>query len=214
MNLTELKKKRNRLQKYTWVGLPLVVIGGWFFPKLGYLLLGCMAGAVVIALYKGRAWCNWMCPRGSFYDIFIKKISAGKNIPSLFRKKSFRILVLTVLISALGFQIYMAWGNADKVGLAMVIVLTVTTSIGILLGIIFHQRAWCLICPMGTLANFISTGKQPLRVLSSCVDCQVCEKVCPMQLKPYEYKNSVMGDNDCVKCSLCVTVCPKKALIF
>lgn len=214
MNLTELKKKRNRLQKYTWVGLPLVVIGGWFFPKLGYLLLGCMIGAVVIALYRGRAWCNWMCPRGSFYDILIGKISAGKKIPELFKGKSFRIFVLTVLISALGFQIYMAWGSVDKVGLAMVIVLTVTTSIGILLGIIFHQRAWCHICPMGTLANFLSTGKQPLTVLSSCVDCKACEKVCPMQLKPYQYKNSIMGDNDCVKCSLCVTVCPKKALTF
>jgi ferredoxin-type protein NapH len=43
----------------------------------------------------------------------------------------------------------------------------------------------------------------------------VCSRVCPMQLKPFEYKEKgVMGDNDCIKCSTCVAACPKKALSF
>jgi len=213
--LAEFKKRRNRLQSYTWFGLPLVVIGGWFYPMLGYFLLACMAGAVGIALYKGRAWCDWMCPRGSFYDLFLKKISLKREIPLFFRKPGVRIFVLVMLISVLSIQIYFAWGNTDQIGLAMVKLLTFTTLAGILLGIIYQQRLWCHICPMGTLGNYLSEGRHPLKISEQCVDCKVCSKVCPMQLTPYKYKGQgTMGDNDCIKCSTCVAACPKKALQF
>jgi ferredoxin-type protein NapH len=213
--LKALKAKRARLQGYTWIGLPVVIVGGWFFPKLGFFLLLCMAGANAIALYKGRAWCDWMCPRGSFYDLFLKRISARREIPAFFRKMGFRLAVLFVLIGALGWQVAVAWGDLDRVGLAMVRVLTITTAAGLLLGTVYHQRIWCHICPMGTLSNYLSEGKQPLTVGAACVDCRVCSRVCPMQLKPYEYKEQgIMGDNDCIKCTTCVAACPKKALSF
>lgn len=213
--LSEFKKKRSRLQIYTFLGLPLVIVGGWFYPKLGYLLLGCMVGAISIAFYKGRAWCDWMCPRGSFYDLFIGKISRNKKIPDFFKKKTTRFAMLTILLSVLGSQIYMHWGDWDAVGSAMVTILTVTTLIGIILGVIYQQRIWCHICPMGTIGNQLSDGKQPLAINDSCVDCKICAKVCPMQLQPYKFKtDGVLGDNDCIKCSTCAIVCPKKALTF
>lgn len=214
--LKEFKKKRTRLQSYTWLGLPLVIIGGWFFPKLGFFLLSCMVGATAIALYKGRAWCDWMCPRGSFYDLFIQKISAKREIPAFLRKKGFRIFMLIALIGILGSQIYYVWPDFNQIGLAMVRVLTVTTSIGIVLGMVYHQRIWCHICPMGTLGNFMSEGKNQLSIIEEkCTDCKLCSRVCPMQLNPFEYKeNGIMGDNDCIKCSTCVVACPKKAINF
>jgi polyferredoxin len=213
--LLEFKKKRSRLQAYTWFGLPLVIIGGWFYPKLGYFLLACMFGALGIAFYKGRAWCDWMCPRGSFYDLFLQKISAKKNIPPFFRMKGVRILVLAMMLSVLGAQIYFAWPDIDGIGLAMVKLLTVTTIIGVVLGALYQQRVWCHICPMGTLGNYIAEGKKPLAIDSSCTSCKACSKACPMQLTPYRFKESgTMGDNDCIKCSTCVAVCPNKALLF
>lgn len=100
-------------------------------------------------------------------------------------------------------------------GLALVRILTVTTAVGILLGVLIQPRAWCHICPMGTLGHLLSTGKKPLQINDSCVSCRLCAKACPMQLEPYKYKNNaVMGDNDCIKCSTCVAACPKKALSF
>lgn len=214
--LKQLKEKRRKLQSYTWLGLPIVIIGGWFYPKLGFFLLTCMIGALTIALYKGRAWCDWMCPRGSFYDLILQKFSLNKEIPAFFRKKAGRLLVMGILLSVLGVQIYFAWGDIDGIGLAMVRVLTVTTTAGILLGIIYQQRIWCHICPMGTLSNYLAEGKKPLTIAEHCgATCKLCSKVCPMQLKPYEYKDDgVMGDNDCIKCSTCVAACPKKALQF
>ena len=210
----EFKKKRTRLQLYTSVALPAVIIGGWLYPPLGFTLLICMVGSIGIALYRGRAWCDWMCPRGSFYDLFLDKLSRKVKIPALFKTNWFRALILTALMLSLGVQIYYAWGDSYGIGMAFVIVLTVTTTIGIVLGAIFKPRAWCQICPMGTISSWISKGKKPLHVSQQCKDCKLCAKVCPMQLQPYENKAGDMTDGDCIKCSSCVAACPINALEF
>ena len=210
----EFKKQRRKLQAYTSVALPLVLAGGWVYPPLGFTLLICMFGAVGIALYKGRAWCDWMCPRGSFYDLFLEKLSRKLPIPALFRKNWFRTVVLSLLMAALGAQIYYSWGDSFGIGRAFVMVLTITTTVGIVLGAVFKPRAWCQVCPMGTLGSWISRGKQPLYVSEQCRDCSLCAKVCPMQLAPNDMKGGLMTDGDCIKCSSCVAACPVKALNF
>jgi len=213
--IIDFKKKRKRLQSLTWAGLPMVIIGGWFFPKLGFFLLLCMAGAIGVALYKGRAWCDWMCPRGSFYDLFIQRFSLKREIPSVIRNRWFRTIILALMLGVLGTQVYLNWGDLNRIGTAMVKLLTVTTSAGIILGLFYHQRVWCHICPMGTLSYHMSEGKRPLKIEDACSGCKVCAKVCPMQLKPYQYKaEGIMGDKDCIKCAACVAVCPKKILGF
>jgi polyferredoxin len=210
----QLRERRSRLQTYTSVGLPVVLLGGWFYPPLGFFLLLCMAGAIGIALFNGRSWCDWMCPRGSFYDLFLKKISRNTTIPTFLRTNWFRTTVLLGLFAALGVQVYISWGNPEAVGLTFVTVLTVTTTAGIVLGAVFQQRAWCHICPMGTIGNWLSNGKKPLYVNEKCRDCNLCAKVCPMQLKPNEYKSGIMSDGDCIKCNSCVAACPINALEF
>ena len=71
------------------------------------------------------------------------------------------------------------------------------------------------ICPMGTLAYWISAvNKKPLYVSESCRDCKLCAKVCPMQLRPNEHKASSMPDRDCIKCGTCVAECPVNVLSF
>ncbi len=210
----QFKENRSRLQRYTSVALPAVLIGGWLYPPLGFSLLICMFGAIGIAFYKGRAWCDWMCPRGSFYDLFLDKVSRKLPIPGIFRTNWFRTVILSLLMGSLGIQIYYAWGDSYGIGKAFVLVLTITTFIGIALGSIFKPRAWCQICPMGTISKWMSAGKKPLYVSEHCKDCKVCEKVCPMQLKPNENKSGLMTDGDCIKCSSCVAVCPINALGF
>lgn len=215
MKLKEFTEERKKLQWYTWLGLPLVVIGGWFYPLLGFLLLGCMGGALGIAFYKGRAWCDWMCPRGSFYDLFLTRLSNKEKITEIFRSTWLRVTVIFILFAVLGVQIYFAWPDPAGIGQAFVLVLTITTSIGILLGLAIHPRTWCHICPMGTFANYISADKYPLLINDKCASCSACEKHCPMLLAPYVDKDSgKFRDNDCIKCGTCMAACPKKALTF
>jgi ferredoxin-type protein NapH len=213
--LEEFSKKRRRLQWYTWFGLPLVVVGGWFYPLLGLLLFGCMAGALGIAAFRGRAWCDWMCPRGSFYDLFLDRLSRKRSIPAFFRSTATRITVIALLFVVLGVQIYFAWPNINGIGLAFVLVLTVTTSIGIFLGIVIHPRTWCHICPIGTIAGWFSKGKKPLLIDEACTSCRVCDKACPIQLAPsHDKEHGVVFSSDCVKCGACVAACPSRALSF
>lgn len=214
MKLKVLNKKRSKLQGLTWLGLPLVAVGGWFYAPLGYLLMGCMVGALGIAAFKGRLWCDWMCPRGAFFDLILKKASSGKRYPALFTSRWTRGLVVAFMMTVLGSQVYIHWGDWEAVGLAFVMLLTVTTLVGIVIGIVYRERTWCMICPMGTFAALMSTGKKPLAISAkACNDCGACAKVCPMQLDPGSFQGlEIVADNDCIKCSTCVAVCPKKAL--
>ena len=196
MKLSYFKSHRRKLQLYTWLGLPLVVVGGWFYPLLGFLLIGCMLGAVGIAVYKGRMWCDWMCPRGSFLDLFLDRISQKRKIPALFRSRGLRIAVIIMLFTVLGAQIYFAWPNPIGIGRAFVIVLTITTLIGIILGIVIHPRNWCHICPMGTIAGYMSENKYQLMIADTCTSCKACERNCPMQIAPYtDNDNGKLGDH-------------------
>ncbi len=210
----KFREKRARLQKYTSAVLPAVLAGGWLYPPLGLSLLLCMAGAVAIAFYRGRAWCDWMCPRGSFYDLFLDKLSKNADIPVFFTTDWFRSIIMAVLVTTLGVQIYFSRGDAYGTGMAFVTVLTVTTTAGIVIGAFFKPRAWCHICPMGTLGKWISKGKKPLYVSEQCRDCALCERVCPMQLRPHESKSGIMTDGDCIKCGTCIEACPTDALGF
>ncbi|KJJ83703.1 4Fe-4S ferredoxin iron-sulfur binding domain-containing protein [Candidatus Omnitrophus magneticus] len=96
--------------------------------------------------------------------------------------------------------------------------LTSTTFVGIVLALIFHQRIWCLMCPIGTMSSWLGKNKYPLKIDSKlCVDCKICGKVCPIEIEPYKFKNSpkkTVQDADCLKCASCVNICPKKALKF
>lgn len=208
---------RRGLQLFTLLGLPLVVVAGWFAPLLGFLLFGCMAGALGVAAFKGRAWCDWMCPRGAFFDVVLKKRKHKEgSIPSFLRSPITRGFMVAVLMGVMGTQIYLNWGDIPAIGRALVMLLTVTTGVGIVLGLFFRERAWCWICPMGTISNLISTGKKPLSIeKDACVSCKACAKVCPMELKPASHvKAGVVAENDCIKCGGCVAICPKDALSF
>ncbi|MEW6719518.1 MAG: 4Fe-4S binding protein [Thermodesulfobacteriota bacterium] len=215
MSLKEFASNRRKLQLYTWMGLPLVAVAGWFYPLLGFLLIGCMLGALGVAAFKGRMWCDWMCPRGSFFDLFLDGVSRKRKIPEAVRSNGFRVAVIGALFAVLGTQLCFAWPDPARMGLAFVIVLSVTTTLGIAFGIGIHPRIWCHVCPMGTIAGYMSKEKYPLAIESRCTSCALCGQRCPMQIAPYiDREKGRFGDTDCVKCGTCVAACPESALTF
>lgn len=213
-----LKKKRMIKQFLMAIIFLVIIIGGWHYPLLGYFIPLCIFLGIGIALFKGRLWCDWFCPRGSFFDSLIKPISPQKKIPGFFRGLPLRVGIISFLMAMMLIQLIKRWPNPYEIGKFFVVLLTVTTIFGLILALFFHQRTWCYLCPIGTMANWVGRKRRSLMIDSKlCAECELCYKICPIQIAPYKFKKDdvkTVKDGDCLKCGLCVSACPKKALSF
>lgn len=196
----------------TFLGL---LAAGWVYPLIGYFIPVCMLLGIGIAAFRGRSWCNWLCPRGSFEDSLLSRISLNRRIPQIFRGTPMRLAVMLILMTVLTVQIVRLWPDPWAIGGFFVLMLTITTVIGVVLGIIYQQRNWCYLCPIGTMSNWVGKNRQPLHLeASQCRECGLCAQKCPMQLSPVSLKEpeGMANRGDCLKCSLCVHACPTAAL--
>lgn len=211
-------KRTRTIKQYIFGAVFLfLLVAGWFFPLIGYFIPLCMVAGITMASFKGRKWCNWYCPRGSFADSYMKIISPERKIPDWLRSMPVRIGVLAFLIGMLTFQIIRLWPDPYAIGRFFMVLLTITTAVGIILALIFQQRSWCYICPIGSMSNWVGKNKNQLSIdKEACVSCKLCGKTCPMQLTPFEMKekHEMSFKGDCLKCGLCVAACPKDALVF
>lgn len=200
-----------KITPYLGIIVIIVSIGGIFYPKLGYFLLLVFATLMIIAPFRGRWFCGNLCPRGSFVDFWLGPISRKVKIPPIFRSMWFRIPVFLILMGFMVYRIIQTEGVVDKVGMVFVTLCIMTTTASILFGVLFSPRAWCTFCPMGTVQRSMGGSKYQLQVdKERCIDCGLCQKVCPMQLPV----NEILEKPDCVKCARCVEACPKEALHF
>ncbi|MBI5345884.1 MAG: 4Fe-4S binding protein [Chlamydiae bacterium] len=145
-----------KTQKFTIWLLPLVVLGGLFYPILGYLVIGMMVFLLILSLFKGRYWCWYLCPRGSFLDILLSKISKNKSVPAIFSNKRFRWTIFSLFMAFVVFRVVQTGGNLIAIGWVFVSMCILTTIISIVLGVATKHRCWCMICPMGTLQDKLS----------------------------------------------------------
>jgi len=139
--------------------LPVILIGGLFYPLLGYLVVGMMAFLLALSFFKARYWCWNLCPRGAFLDIVMSKASPHKPVPGVFAKGWFRWAVLVLLMSFLAWRIVRSGGDLIIIGSVFVGMCLITTIISIILAVFTRHRAWCAICPMGFLQEKISKIK-------------------------------------------------------
>jgi polyferredoxin len=176
-NTKEKVKNRKRIQLIMWWLLPIIIFGGIFWPYIGYLVLGMMLFFLTLSIFRGRYWCGWLCPRGSFLDRILIYISANKKIPSFLKDVRFRWAIFFILISFMLLRMIQSGGALEKIGFVFVTMCIITTVIAIPLGIIFKPRVWCAFCPMGTLQGVMGRIKRPLRISEECPDKK--SAVCP-----------------------------------
>lgn len=215
--LAALQALKIRRWKQLVMGSAFLVLlaAGWFWPILGYFIPVCMLLGIGIAAFQGRSWCNWLCPRGSFEDSLLSRISRQRPIPAVLRGMPMRVGVMMLLMTMLTIMIVRLWPDPLAIGGFFVLMLTVTTAVAVVLGIIYHQRSWCYLCPIGTMSNWVGKNRRPLAIVpAQCVDCGLCAQQCPMQLAPVTLKDpkGLAYKGDCLKCSLCVAQCPTAAL--
>jgi len=210
-------KRRFQKQFVITIIFLLVIAGGWLRPEIGYLVPICMLLGILLGIFKGRVWCNYYCPRGSFFDVAGKPLSPQRKIPHFLRSSAFRIFILVFMMLMMSIQISKRVPDFKNIGTFFVTLLTAVTLVGIVLALIIHQRTWCSFCPVGSLSNWFCIKKPFLKIDSEkCVLCKLCAKVCPVQLEPYKFASEGIKEvleKDCLRCALCIEVCPKDALI-
>lgn len=159
--------------RYVWTILLIFLVIGWLFPVVGLLALGCMLAPGIVAFIKGkRQWCVTFCPRGVFNDVVLRKISRNKKIPGILHSNFIKISFITFLFYR-AYQGLKAATGIISVGLVFVQIISLTTAITIILGVVFHPRSWCAFCPMGFLSNIIISLKRAwsFHVLFNFEDC-------------------------------------------
>jgi ferredoxin-type protein NapH len=132
----------------------IILIGGWINPLLGYFIPICMAAGIGSGYFYGRKWCAKACPRGGFYDL-CSGCSCHKKAPGFFSDDPFKIFILALMAFIMVIGIIFNWGDVYKIGHVFVILITVTTVIGVMLGVYFNTRIWCYFCPIGSISGWL-----------------------------------------------------------
>ncbi|MGA1868235.1 MAG: 4Fe-4S binding protein [bacterium] len=209
------KVQRRLIQWITIPVLPVVIIGGYFWPYLGFIVGGLIIFFILLSIFKGRLYCGWFCPMGSFYERILSAISLKKDIPALFKKTWFRWIMFMLLICF--FVSRLVWAGVDplKTGIVLSRMWIIAMSGAIIIGIIFKPRSWCRFCPMGTVQGMIGKKSYLLNIMEKCTQCGVCLKVCPIETYPGLAKErGTVNSEDCIRCANCVVNCPHNALYF
>lgn len=203
-----------KVTPYLWIFVLTVSIGGLWYPALGYFMVLVMLTLFVTSIYRGRWFCGNLCPRGSLFDFKVTHISRKRNIPKILSSFWVRVPVVIMLMGLMGYRVFNALMNQnafEQIGTVLASMCLVTTILGVFMGASYSSRAWCTVCPMGTLQRWIGGDKYQLKMdKDKCIDCKLCEKACPMQLTVRDIGNNP----DCIKCGKCVEACPKDALKF
>ena len=207
------EKKRS----YKWL-LALIMVAvialGWKFPVLGFVVPVAMGGGIIGAFFRGRWVCGNACPRGSFLDTWFKPLAANRRLPRWLKSSVSRWSVLVVLMGFMGYRLSLQPTDPLHWGRVFWQMCLVTTLVALGLGLAYSTRAWCAICPVGTMAAAIDRGQYQLQIDPSCRGCELCANSCPMQLPIASYRTKgVVAAADCIKCSTCLSACPRPGVL-
>ncbi len=188
-----------------------------------------LVAIIGVSLVVKKAFCSWLCPIGTLSEslwmlgrkIFKKNWSLPRWLDYPLRALKYLLLLFFVWSIAhmdvdalVGFihspynkvaDIKMYLFFAEITGMALV-------TIGVLMLLsIFVKNFWCrYLCPYGALLGIVG-WLSPLKVTrtaSTCIDCELCTKVCPANIKVH--KTGRVWSDECSSCLQCVQVCPVK----
>ena len=189
-----------------------------------------------VGLLLKKAFCSWLCPIGTLSESLwmLGRRLLGKNITvtkwldyPLRSLKYFLLLFFVYFVSGMDvptlkafiyspynkvadIKMYMFFANITSFALWMVIILMMFSLV--------IKNFWCrYLCPYGALLGALS-WLSPLKVTrnkSTCVDCELCTKVCPANIRVHKVGNhhstSPFGrvwSDECTNCLACVEACP------
>ncbi|MGL4403184.1 MAG: 4Fe-4S binding protein [Fusobacteriaceae bacterium] len=144
-----------KIFEISWVFIILFFALSILDYRFGILALICMITPIFFALKgEGRKGCNQFCPRGSLLSK-LSPISLRRTAPKWFFTSEMKIGVFLLIMGLFIHGLYFSWGDFRAVGKLFFRMVGVSTIISIILGIVYRERTWCVVCPMGNLATEI-----------------------------------------------------------
>lgn len=193
--------------------VPLVIIGGFFWPYLGYIAIALMLIMFVTAPFRGRYYCGWICAMGAFHEQILARVSLHKKMLPVFRRPWFRWTIFVLMMSLLAARLALTGGDSAAIGATFVMMWTISTGLAVAVGLIWKPRSWCAFCPMALFQGLLSPKTYRVQVGEGCRQCGMCSKACPIETDPGAFKTAgYVKSSDCMRCGKCIATCPRRQL--
>lgn len=201
----------------------LFQVEGLFFDLLAGVLLAAvihyLIAKIVGPLLFGRVWCGWACWTALVLDQLPYKRSPGR-LPGRWGWLRYAHFGLSaVLVAVLWFGLRYRPGDGGPPALAWFLAgNALYYLVGIVLALVLKDnRAFCkYVCPVSVPLK-LSSRFALLKVRGAPEQCcghQVCEKVCPMDIRITDYiqRGQRVLSTECILCQACINVCPEHTL--
>ncbi len=109
---------------------------------------------------EGKIHCSKYCPRGSFLGKFLQRLSLQNQLPAYMRTRMAKNILLGVMMTVFSISMIHTGFVFEKMAFALFRFMGMSFVIGILMGVFFKPRSWCVVCPMGHGAGLISESRK------------------------------------------------------
>jgi ferredoxin-type protein NapH len=196
-------------------GLFFDLFAGVAFAAVIHYLIAKLIGPLIF----GRVWCGWACWTAALLDQLPFKRSPGRLARHWGRLRYLHLAASLGLTAALWFGLASRPGHGAPPALAWFLAGNLVYDL-LGVGLAFalrDNRAFCkYACPVAVVLK-LGAGFSLLKVrgvADRCCAHQVCEKVCPMDIRITDYvqRGERVTATECILCQACVDVCPEGAL--
>ncbi|MEO2117532.1 MAG: 4Fe-4S binding protein [Methanocaldococcus sp.] len=202
---------------------PLGFIQHFIIKGIDWYLMFKLVVIIVVTLIFGKIICGWICPVGFIFEVIYKirmKIFKEDKLlkinerihQKLIYLKYIMLVVLLILTFYLLIYVYCKgcpiWFLTHLRGSHLAIIVSI---IGIIISFIIPMGFCRYICPLGAFFSIFSIKPLfQLRTNDKCTKCNLCEDICPMQIKITEN----IDQKECIRCFECKSVCKDDAISF
>jgi polyferredoxin len=184
---------------------------------------------LIISLVLKKAFCGWLCPVGTLSEglwrlgkrLFKRNLTVPRWLDYPLRSLKYLLMgffvwsVAGMSTDALEGFIYSPYNKMADVKMYLFFAelsgFALGTIVVLMLLSVVVKNFWCrYLCPYGALLGMTSFLAQYkiTRNAETCVDCELCTRVCPSNIKVHT-AGRVVSD-ECMSCMECVAVCPVK----
>lgn len=130
-----------------------VAVGGFFQPLIGLAVAVLLLAAAAMNFFRPRSFCSSVCPRGTALGFVLSRSPRRRPLPDFLKTGGVRKALCGFMMLCVVVNVVRSAGSFPALGLFFWGLCVLSLGAGLLLGFLYKPRAWCAVCPMGTLQD-------------------------------------------------------------